>query len=257
LPLLLNLPFLKIYTQGIFIVLAFFWGSFFLWKNILLTSFKEEDVFDAIFASIFGALFISRVVYVALHFEDFGFNILKFLLINGYPGLSLIGGVIGGFITLYIYLIPKKIEFSKLVDYMISPIMLALGIGKIGAFFAGTEIGAKTKFLVSFKYPNLDGLRHLTSFYEACLFFIGTYIAYKLLLEVRRGKQEKGVALVFFSWFFSFMMVVFDPIKTRHHAFFGYSFNMIFGAIMLLTATIYVVYYFRAAIKNKIAPVKR
>src|SRR3990172_4726798 len=103
LPVLLDLKYIKIYTFGVFLVLAFFWGSFVLWKNVRLTSQKEDGIFDALFLSVAGGLLFSRVVYVALNFEKFGFDILKFILINGYPGLSIYGALAGAFLTLYLY----------------------------------------------------------------------------------------------------------------------------------------------------------
>ena len=57
-PVLLDLKFIKIYTFGIFLVLAFFWGAFILWKNYLLTAQKEEELFDGMFLSLAGGLFI-------------------------------------------------------------------------------------------------------------------------------------------------------------------------------------------------------
>src|SRR3989338_9939126 len=100
LPVLLNVGFLKIYTFGVFLVLGFFWATFLLWKNIRLTSLKEKDVFDGLFISLLGALFFGRLVYVILNFKDFGFNLLKFILINGYPGISLYGLIFCRFLVL-------------------------------------------------------------------------------------------------------------------------------------------------------------
>lgn len=257
LPVLLDLQVIKIYTQGVFLVLAFFWGMFFLWKNILLTSYKEEDIFDALFVSLLGGLFFGRLLHVILHFDTFGFDILKFILMNGYPGLSFIGGIVGGFVTLYLYLTAHKMKFSKVMDYAAAPILLALGIGKIGAFFAGSEIGTKTTFFLAVKYTNFDGLRHLTPFYEGILLLIGSFIAYKLLFSIRRGILEDGFNFVFTVGYLSFVYLVFDIIKLDRVMVFGYSFNMMVSAIMLLTVTLYVLYYFRAAMSEKIARIKR
>jgi prolipoprotein diacylglyceryltransferase len=62
LPVLLDLTVIKIYTFGVFLLFAFFWGSYFLWKNISLTSYKEEDIFDGLFIAfrrrdVYGRLF--------------------------------------------------------------------------------------------------------------------------------------------------------------------------------------------------------
>src|SRR3989339_1668121 len=120
LPVLLNLGFIKIYTFGVFLVLAFFWATFLLWKNIRLTSFKEEDVFDGLFLSLLGTLFFGRLIYVILNFKDFGLNLLKFILINGYPGISLYGSIFGGFLILYLFSVSRKINFNELIDYFVT-----------------------------------------------------------------------------------------------------------------------------------------
>ncbi len=248
LPVLLNLPFLKIYTFGVFLLLAFFWGAFMLWKNFLLTSYKEEDIFDGLFVSLAGALFFSRLMYVALHFDKFGFNISKFLLINGYPGLSLYGFIAGGFLTFYLYALSKKIRFLEAVDYVIPASFLALGLGKLGAFLSGAEVGAKTGLPIGLKYVGVDGFRHLTSLYESLLFFIGAYFSHRLMLSVRREKYPKGFNLSFFGLYFAVVYLAFDFLKTGQTKIFGFSFHLIISACLLLTFVIYFLYYFKGPI---------
>ncbi|PIZ68201.1 hypothetical protein COY13_01625, partial [Candidatus Roizmanbacteria bacterium CG_4_10_14_0_2_um_filter_36_35] len=61
LPVLLDLKFIKIYTFGVFLMLGFLWASFVLWRNIRLTSHKEEEIFDGLFLSLLGGLFFGRL----------------------------------------------------------------------------------------------------------------------------------------------------------------------------------------------------
>lgn len=245
LPVLLDFKFIKIYTFGVFLVLAFFWGSFVLWKNIRLTAQKEDEIFDGLFLSLAGSLFFSRLVYVILNFDKFGFNFLKFILINGFPGLSLYGALVGGFLALYLYCLLKKINFLNTVDYFITPIFITLTFGKLGSFFSGSEVGSQTKLPFSVKYFGYDGLRHLTPLYEALCFGLGAYISYKLLFEVRREKHPNGFVFYFFCWYFALIYILFDKIKINHLYFLGYNFNKMASAILLLTFSIYFLYYFR------------
>lgn len=245
LPVLLDLKFVKIYTFGVFLVLAFFWSTFLLWRNVSLTSYKEEDVFDGVFFSLFGGLFIGRLVYVALHFDKFGFNFSKFILINGYPGLSLQGILIGGFITFLIFTLIKKMKFSEIIDYAIPPILIALGIGKVGSFFSGVEVGAKTKFPLALKYANFDGLRHLTSLYEAIFFFVAAYFAHRLLFAIRRNHFDKGLGFFFFGWVFSLVYFIMDPLKTGKAVVLNHSANWLVSLGLLLTFSAYLLYHLR------------
>jgi phosphatidylglycerol:prolipoprotein diacylglycerol transferase len=136
LPVLVSLGPLKIYTFGIFLVLAFFWSSFLLWRLVRLTAHKEEVIFDGVFIALTVGLFFARLFYVIFNFSQFGFSFLKFILINGYPGLSVYGALIGFIFSLNLYCSYKKINFLQVVDYFIAPIFLALAIGFLGKFFA-------------------------------------------------------------------------------------------------------------------------
>src|SRR4029078_11694857 len=98
-----------------------------------------------------------RLLYVLQHFDKFGFNIGKFILINGYPGLVLYGCLIGALGTFALYGFSKKIHFMEAVDYIASPLLLAIAIGKLGSFFSGAEVGTKTKFPIAIRYANFDG----------------------------------------------------------------------------------------------------
>jgi len=248
LPVLLNLGFIKIYTFGVFLVLGFFWAIFLLWKNIRLTAFKEDDVFDGLFLSMFGAIFFGRLIYVFLNFKDFGFNLLKYILINGYPGISLYGSIFGGFLVLYLFANSRKLNFNELIDYLISPIFIVMVFGKIGGFFSGADIGTKTNFLLKIKYVGFDGYRHLVGLYEGILLAIGLLISYKILFEIRKERYYKGFLLKFFLWFLAITIFLFDKIKENHLYFLGQSLDFLISLIILLTISFHFVYYFRNGI---------
>ncbi|NTU73051.1 prolipoprotein diacylglyceryl transferase [Candidatus Roizmanbacteria bacterium] len=253
LPVLLDLRFLKIYTFGIFLVLAFFWACFLVWKLVRLTSHKEEEVFDAIFVSIPIGLIAGRIMYIATHFDKFGFDIWRYILINGYPGLVLYGCVIGFFLGIRAFFAINKVKFSDVIDYLVPPALLALAIGKLGSFFAGVELGTKTTFPIAIKYANADGLRHLTALYEGLLFFLGAFVAYKILFAIRREKYRKGFLFSCFFWYFALVTASFDSLKVSHINLGPVSLNSILSWAILLTLSIYLGYYFRCSIFSRLS----
>lgn len=253
LPVLLDLKVLKIYTFGVFLVLAFFWGAYLLWRNIRLTSYKEEDIFDGLFLSLAAGLFVGRLTYVILHFDKFGFDILKFILVNGYPGITFYGSLLGGVLGFWLYSLSHRMKLSESLDYFISPLFVALGIGKLGSFFSGAEVGAKTKFIIALKYPGFDGFRHLTALYEALLFLLGAFIAHKLMFDIRRQKLSRGFSFYFFCWFVGLVYFLLDPLKSAHLTFLSQaSLNWTVSATLLLTFTVYFLYYFRNLIRSRL-----
>lgn len=251
LPVLLDLKFVKIYTMGVFLVLAFFWASFVLWRLIRLSSYKEEDVFDGLFNSLLGGLFLGRLVYVILNFREFGFDLLKFLLVNGYPGFSFYGMLAGFLLTLSVWTMMRKERFWELVDYFVPSAFLAMGIGKLGSFFSGGEVGTRTRLFLSAKYANMDGMRHLTPLYESMLFLLFAYAAYRILFEIRKDRLKKGFNFSFLLWAQALVYFVFDNLKQYHLYFLNYSFNQVVSFVLLLTFSFYFVYYFRSLIVGK------
>lgn len=247
LPVFLDLKVIRIYTFGVFLVLAFFWASYLLWKNFLLTAQKEEDVFDGLFISLATGFFISRLVYVVLHFDSFGFSFLKFILLNGYPGLSLYG-FMGGFILgLYLFFLSKKVKFREVIDYFTPPSFLALGIGQIGSFFSGPETPTKTKLF----------LLTLVPLYESVLFFFGAFLTYKILYAIRREKYFKGFNLFFFFWYYSLVDSIFEIILGGKRAILGLNFDRATSFVLLLTTTFYFLYYFRSLVFGKLTAISR
>ncbi|QQS43362.1 prolipoprotein diacylglyceryl transferase [Candidatus Roizmanbacteria bacterium] len=248
LPVLLDLGFFKLYTFGIFLVLAFFWGTFFLWKNITLTSYKEDEIFDGVFFALLGGIFVGRIQFVALHFSEFGYDILKFLLLNGYPGIGLLGFLAGFFLFFLIFASWRKINFMRAIDYFIAPFFLAMAIAKLGAFFSGSEIGTQTKFFLALSYQNLDGARHLTALYETLAYFAASFFAYKIVRSIRRGSLYEGFNFVFFVWYVALVTVVFDNLKAFRVSVRDMSFDLVVGSLLLLTVSLYFIYYFRQSI---------
>ncbi len=247
-PVLFSIGSVKIYTYGVFLVLAFFWGLFFIWKAVRLTSYKEEVIFDGIFFSLLGALFFSRLFYVIANFSSFGFSFLKFILINGYPGLSFYGALFGGLLFFFLFSLVKKLNFIQIVDYLIPGVFVALGFGKLGAFFSGSEIGTKTKFFFGVNYLGYEGLRHAVGLYEALIFFICAYFSYKILFKIRREELPEGANLFFLFWASSGVYFFTDPFKKSKFYFLGFNFNYWFSFLLWLTTSLGLVYYFRIKI---------
>lgn len=231
-PILLVSGVLKIYTLGFFLVGALFFGLFALWKMIKLTSYKEEDVFDMFFISLLGSIFFARLVYVLASFDKFKFDFLKFILINGYPGLSLFGALAGGILVLFLYVFRKKVAFLEIADYFVSPVFLALGIGKIGSLLSGEE--------------------SVIALVESIIFFSLTYVTYAIVRAIRRGKFSSGTAFYFFLCMFALTNLLLDNLKLNHLYFFRFSLNFAVSLVVFISTAAYFIYYFRKEIVTKL-----
>lgn len=252
LPVLLDFGFIKIYTFGICAVLGFFWGLFLLWKLIGLTSYKEEDIFDGVFIGLIGGLIGARLVYVWLNFSRFGFNILKIILINGYPGLFLYAGLACGFLCFYLFIRSKKIPFIKVIDYAMPGLFLALVFMKCGAFLSGGESGSPTHFFLKAFSVGQKEPRHITGVYEAIFFIVGAYIAHRILLLIRREKLPHGFGWYFFMSYFSLVYLLLDKIKADHIYLVGFSVNFGISLLLFIFFILYFLVFFHTILFKNI-----
>jgi prolipoprotein diacylglyceryltransferase len=239
LPILLAIGPLKIYTMGVFIVLGLFWSFFLIWKLIRLTSFKEEDVFDVVISSIFGGLLGARILYVVLRNDLFGFDVIKIIFINGYPGLAFWGGIFGFVLLGSLTARYKKIQWYELLDYIVLGLLLFSVFVSLGGLFSGSFIGSITTFPLSMKYSGIDGIRHFVGLYAFALYTGGVFISYRLLQSVRRGEVKKGSVLFFGLGFIGLVNLLLDKVKEHTLYLFGLRFDTIIGLILVLTVSIY------------------
>lgn len=250
LPVLLDIKIFKIYTFGVFLLLAFLWGMFFLWRAVKLTSYKEEDIFDSLFIGLFWGLLFSRITYVALNFSDFGFDILKFILINGYPGLSIYGGIFGSIVALYIHFSYKKINFLKVIDYFIPGLFVATAVAKIGSFLGGIDVGTKTNLWVAVNYSGYQGARHITALYESAFFFVGAFLVHRIIMSIRRHTLPHGFAFWFFIFYFALVNLFLDKLKENRLYLGTFDVNFMISAFLALFVGLYIIYCLRDRIFN-------
>lgn len=236
-PLFAQLGSLSIYTYGVFLVLGFFWACFFIWKHIRISKFPEEQSFDIVFISFAISLLVGRIVYGALHFDEFGFNILKYLLVNGYPGMSPFGMVIGAIGALYVLCQRNKIRFEEFTDYIVPSMFIFVSIAELGAFIAGIEPGLMGKWF-----------RHPVALYKALILGAGAYISIRLFYSIRKENADKGVVLSFFIFLYSLTVFAFHYLKDKRAAIGDSPFELWAFFILLLTSCFYIVYYFRVFI---------
>lgn len=96
-------------------------------KNISL-----EDVFNSAFICSAFALFFARFFYVIFHFSPNFLNPLVFLIFPYFPGLSLVGGILGGGISLLIYAGRMKFPIKRVFDFFTVALLFGIPPGLIG-----------------------------------------------------------------------------------------------------------------------------
>lgn len=210
-----------------------------------LTSYKEEVMFDILFVSLLSGLISGRIGYVATNYGVFSQDYLRIILFNAYPGVEIFGFLAGFFTVCYLTMNIKKVKFENSIDYFIPPLFLALAIGKIGSFFAGTEIGTVTSFPLSIIYANHDEYRHLTPLYESLVLFLGTFFSHRILFSMRRGIVDKKINFGFFWWYTAVTYLVFDFIKDSRVEVYGWSLVFLISCVVVIISSFMLIFLLR------------
>lgn len=102
----------------------------FIRKNVPL-----EQLFNIALVAVIVGLFTSRLLYVAENPARGFLNPLVFLLFPYFPGLSLVGGVIGGLLYIMYIANRKKLPTLRILDFFSIAIFFAIPFGYIGSLF--------------------------------------------------------------------------------------------------------------------------
>lgn len=153
-------------------------------------SISLEQLFNIALTIFFISFFFARVVYIGEHLNPIYINPLVFLLFPYYPGLSFVGGVIGGLLTLF-YIGKRR----------------HLPIGRVTDFFTlAFSTTFPFTFIVSLLiYKTIPPL-FVTLF---LVFMIITIFLHKVLYpKLLRGEIKEGVISSSFFLFFSLSMLI-------------------------------------------------
>ena len=96
-------------------------------KNISI-----ENVFNVAFVCSIVALFSARLIFVIFNFSTNFLNPLVFVLFPYFPGLSLVGGLLGSAFFLLIYSRYKKFPTGRIFDFFTIAFLFSLPPGLVG-----------------------------------------------------------------------------------------------------------------------------
>ncbi|OGG02992.1 hypothetical protein A2W14_04420 [Candidatus Gottesmanbacteria bacterium RBG_16_37_8] len=232
-PVLYTIGPFSVYSFGFFLALSFLLSTFVVYK-LAREEFKEEEYLDAYFYTALITLVSARAVYIFRNWSDFQFTILKYILVVETPGLSLIGGVIGGFIFLYFYCKKNKIKFFHLLDILSQASALALVLIKIGQQLGGAAFGRETDFFLKIRLVGRPGFYHPTELYEAIIFLVLFIFLIMLNRFLRRRKLKDGIIFCVFAFFLGASVIGLEFLKVHHVYLYGLSFRQILALIIII-----------------------
>ncbi len=158
-------------------------------KNVSL-----ESLFNLAFVSGGFALFFARLFFVLGHPNLKYLNPLVFFIFPYFPGLSLIGGILGAVGYLYIYARQQKYPFERILDIFSLSFLCTLPIGSIGQVFISSQndllsligeicmYGALIVLFLTVLYPRL--IHNELKDGRITLYFFVAYSLISLIIDV-------------------------------------------------------------------------
>jgi phosphatidylglycerol---prolipoprotein diacylglyceryl transferase len=226
-PVLLSFGSFNVYAFGLFLALAFIISTLILYKYAR-EELKEVEYFDAYLYTCIAGLFVSRLVYIILHWNDFGFNILRFFLVRETPGLSFIGGITGGLLFLWWYCSRKKFNTFHIFDLLSVVFSLGFIFIKIGEQLGGAAYGRETKFITGVRIIGKIGQYHPVELYEAFVFIVMTAILAFLYRLSQRNKWPEGFVFIIFTLMTSLSVFVLEFFKVFNVYLYKFSLRQLF-----------------------------
>lgn len=232
-PVLYSVGRYNVYSFGIFLAISFILSTFIVFQYAK-EEFKEEEYLDTYFYTTLVTLVFARAIYIIRNFNEFGFIILKYFLVVETPGLSLLGGSLGGFIFLYIYCRRKKLNFVHLLDIFSVAGALALVFIKIGQQLGGAAFGRETNSFFKIRIIGRPGFYYPVEFYEAAAYFILFLVLLFLYRKKVRRKWKEGIVFAVFSIVLSIITFALEFLKVNRVYLYSLSFRQILSVIIFV-----------------------
>lgn len=188
---------INIYLFGMMIAVGASVGCYFFIKEAKSRGFNEKILLDAILYSFIGGVVGARLIYVLVYNPAYYLSHPTELFFIHKGGLSIHGGLLGGFLVGVIYLRSKKIPILRTLDIAAPFIILAQGISRIGCDVFGVPTSSDPLWAI-----RVDGqLLHPVQAYEFSL----NYLLFGYLFLRLKSTEYNGQ--VFFHYLIGFLFI--------------------------------------------------
>lgn len=157
---------------------------------LLRKNISMDQVFNISIIAMIVGLFFARALYVANHFTVSFLNPLVFLALPYFPGISIVGGVIGFVVFILYFASVQKVPTQRLFDFSTVSLLVAMG--------AGYVLQIALHLIRKKPLPLLEYITPLVLLVLTLVFF------FLLLPRYRRGEMKDAhLGLVFLACFFA------------------------------------------------------
>lgn len=206
--------------HGVGIAVGYFIGASLMARRARRTGFNEDHAWNAAVVGVLGAIVGARTAYIIGHSEQFS-NPIEYLQIYK-GGISLVGGLIGGFLAAFLYCKRRGLDYLRLTDLGAPGLAIGTAVGRIGDLVIGDHLGRTTEGFWGWEYqggelissppcdtavyPSVSGciepgmVVHQTAIYDS----VWSLIIFGILMRLDRKPRPKGfLTLTWAALYFS------------------------------------------------------
>ena len=162
---------------------------------------SQDDLLNMFIIAVPCSIIGARLYYVLFSLDSFKNNLSEIFNIRG-GGLAIYGGVIGAFLTVYLYSRKKKLHFGNILDILAVGLLIGQCIGRWGNFVNGEAFGRETNSFLSMTVIS-DGKMiargvHPTFLYESLWNLLGLIL---ILIHKKRKVFSGELFSMYLTWY--------------------------------------------------------
>jgi phosphatidylglycerol:prolipoprotein diacylglycerol transferase len=244
LPVLFEIGPFTIYSFGFFLALAYFLGTFVLWREGRKQGYNEEKLLDLSIIGLIVSLIGGRLYFVLLHRELFVEDPTR-ILFFWQGGFAFHGSLILVIVICGLAVRAWKWSFFQLADIGALAATTALVVGRIGSFLAGVDFGKATELPWGVTLPSVVGSRHPIQLYEAAAYLLLLFFLYLIYFRNLSSQNLKS-GKVFFAFLIlgSLIRAALEPLRADTSIILGWPISSLVSLLIAIISVL-ALYYFR------------
>lgn len=128
--------------HGVGIMIGYLVGAYIMARRARARGFDEDKVWTAASWAVVGAILGARIAYVVGHYDEFPSPLEWLYIWRG--GISIVGGLMGGWSAAYIYARRAGVDFWYLADLAAPGLAIGIAVGRSGDLAIGDHLGKET-----------------------------------------------------------------------------------------------------------------
>lgn len=237
-PVIFTIFGISVYWYGFSYVVGFLFAYFFISRYSLMFKISREHAEDIFFYTMIISVIGARLFYVLFYNLGHYLHAPLEILAVWHGGMSIHGGILFGFLTIYWYCRKHHLSLYQCLDMIVIPVAFGLAMGRIANAINQELVGTVTTVAWGVIFPKVDSLvRHPSMLYES----IADMLLFQVLLFLfffKRDKIRTGILAVIFILGYSFARFCIDFFRVGEIYFGPLALGQIFCIIGIILGLI-------------------